>query len=54
MFYILDYKLPGRTLGVGTMLDQHMAKMLQRCSGVDPANLSVAFYTVNVYNMYIL
>ena len=54
LFYVLDYKLPGRTLDVGTTFDQHMAKMHKRCTGVDLADLSAAFYNVNVYNMYIL
>ena len=27
---------------------------VQRCSGVDPANMSAAFYSVNMYNVYML
>ena len=54
MFYVLDYKLPGRALVVGTTLYQCMANTHQRCSSFDPANVLVAFYDVNMYNMYIL
>ena len=54
MFYVLDYKLSGRTLGVGTTLDQRLVKVYQRCFGVSPANLSTAINSVTKYNIYIL